>query len=165
MCYTGGIDRKIQIKTQKKNVKGENTMKELKKFWNSIEKEETMILATSAGDRVTMRTISPVFYQDAILVFTSMESVKYKQLRKNPECCIAAGGCFLEAEAQFCGHTMLDENKSLRAAYDKKFKGAFDENIEFGGRDAEFILLKPVLIKGWKFENGIPAGSFEHNFR
>ena len=136
----------------------------LTSFWESVKKEEGAFLATSANDRVTMRTVSPVFHDDAILIFTSPQSQKYQQLKVNPNCCLAVGGCFLEAKAQFLGHTMLDENSALRDVYAKKFQGAFDENIPFGGRTSEFILLKPVTLKGWKIENGEPTGPFEHTF-
>jgi hypothetical protein len=52
---------------------------------------------------------------------------------------------------------MLEENTVLRQAYAEKFRDAFDEGIEFGGRNAEFILLKPIKVKGWAFENNTPA--------
>lgn len=139
-------------------------MDQLAGFWESVKKEEGAILATSANDNVTMRTVSPVWYKDAVLIFTSPESQKYQQLKVNPKCCLAVGGCFMEASAQFLGHTMLDENSALRDVYAQKFQGAFDENIPFGGRSAEFILLRPVRVKGWTFENGEPTGPFEQTF-
>jgi hypothetical protein len=70
----------------------------------------------------------------------------------------------MEAKPEFCGPTMKDENTSLREVYSQKFKDAFDENVAHGGREAEFILLKPTRIKGWGFENGVPTGPFEYNF-
>ena len=141
-------------------------MEQLDNFWESVKKEETSLLATSAGGNVTMRTVSPAYYKDAILIFTSPASMKYQQLKENPNCCIAVGGCFMEAKAQFLGRTMLDENASYRDVYSAKYTGAFDEseNAAFGGRDADFILLKPVKVKGWGFDNGAPTGPFEHSF-
>ena len=139
-------------------------MNQLEKFWESVKKTEAVFLATSAKESVTMRTVSPVYYKDAILIFTDPASQKYQQLKENPYCCIAAGGCFMEAKPEFCGPTMKDENTSLREVYSQKFKDAFDENVAHGGREAEFILLKPTRIKGWGFENGVPTGPFEYNF-
>ena len=141
-------------------------MGQLENFWESVKKEETSLLATSAGGNVTMRTVSPAYYEDAILIFTSPDSQKYQQLKENPNCCIAIGGCFMEATAQFLGCTMLDENATCRDVYSVKYTGAFDEseNEAFGGRDADFILLKPINVKGWGFENGEPTGPFEHVF-
>ena len=102
-----------------------------------------------------------------ILIFTARDSKKYQQLLANPTCCLATGFFFAEATAEFCGATMLPKNQKLRDAYTAKYPGAFDENVEFGGRDAEFLLLTPVRLTGWAFENdrptetGIPTIPFE----
>lgn len=125
-------------------------------FYNEIKNNETMILATSDGN-VIMRTISPVYCDEKILFFTDSNSTKYKQLQKNNNCCISIGNFFLEAKAEFCGSTMSEENKNLRDIYSKKFPNAFDEDIEFGGRTSDFILLTPIKLTGWNYENGIPT--------
>ena len=139
-------------------------MNDLEKFWESVKKEEIAFLATSAGGNVTMRTVSPVYYEDAILLFTRTDAQKYTHLKENPNCCISVGRVFMEAKAEFLGHTMLDENKALRDIYEEKFAGAFDEGIDYGGRDSEFILLKPTRIRGWGYEDGVPTGAFDYKF-
>ena len=143
------------------------TMDKLEQFYEIIKKEMTITLATSAGGSVTMRIVSPVFYQGAILIFTANDSKKYRQLKANPRCGIGAGLFFAEAAAEFRGPTLLPENKELRNAYCGKFPKAFDEGVEFGGRDAEFILLRPSRITGWAFDddihhaNNIPSIPFD----
>ena len=139
-------------------------MDQLKKYWENVEKAKAVFLATAAKESVTMRTVSPVYYKDAILIYTNPESQKYKQLKENPYCCIAAGGCFMEAKPEFLGRTMSDENASLREIYAKKFNDAFDENDDYDIKTTEFILLKPIRIKGWNFENGVPTSPFEYDF-
>lgn len=114
-------------------------------------------LATASEGRVTMRVVSPVRWEKDVLIFTHGDSLKYRQLKANPRCCLAAGGFFAEAEAQFLGATMLDENQPYRERYTEKFPGAFDEGVAFGGRDTEFILLKPSKLSGWTVEKGAPA--------
>ena len=52
---------------------------------------------------------------------------------------------------------MLDSNEELRQVYCEKFPGAFDEGVALGGRDAEFILLEPLKLKGWALEDDIPT--------
>ena len=132
-------------------------MNYLEKFYDAVKKEMTAVLATSAEGSVTMRVVSPVYYEGDILIFTSAGSRQYNQLKENPNCCISAGCCFAEAAAEFFGGTMLDENQNMRDAYTEKFPEAFDESVEFGGRYAEFILLHPTRISGWAFENDIPV--------
>lgn len=134
-------------------------MNKIEQFYNLVRTEMTITLATAANESVTMRVVSPVCYQQAILIFTSGESKKYRQLQKNPHCCLAVGPFFAEAIAQFRGAAMLPENRELRDAYSEKFPNAFDENVEFGGRNAEFILLSPTRLSGWAFENDIPTES------
>lgn len=52
-----------------------------KQFFKTIYDLETMTLATS-DKNITMRTVSPVFYNNSILMVTHPESTKYKQLKK-----------------------------------------------------------------------------------
>ena len=139
-------------------------MSHLEKFWDRVKTEETALLATAANGSVTMRTVSPVYHEDAILLFTSPASQKYAQLKENANCCISVGGCFLEVKAEFLGHTMTEENAALRAVYDAKQPGAFDEGMAFGGRESEFILLKPVQLKGWDFTSGEHPAPFAYQF-
>lgn len=126
-------------------------------FFHAIKTEPTATLATASGTDVTMRLISPVLYQDRILFFTARESVKFQQLTANPNCCISVGGFFAQAQVEFRGPTMLQANAELQTAYSEKFPGAFDGGVEFGGRSAEFILLKPTRLKGWAFDSDSPA--------
>ncbi len=132
-------------------------MNYIDKFYEAIKSEETVTLATCADGIVTMRVISPVDFRGDILFFTDNNSMKYKQLKENPNCCIAAGGFFAQAKAEFFGATMLDENVAMREAYTAKFTGAFDEGMEYGGRSADFVLLHPEKLSGWGFANDIPT--------
>jgi Pyridoxamine 5''-phosphate oxidase. len=76
-------------------------MNQLEKFWESVKKTEAVFLATSAKESVTMRTVSPVYYKDAILIFTDPASQKYQQLKENPYCCIAAGDALWKQSPNF----------------------------------------------------------------
>ena len=132
-------------------------MKQIDQFYASVKNEMMMTLATCAEGVVTMRLVSPVEYRGSILIFTNADSKKYKQLEENPHCCVSVGGFFAQADAEFMGATMLEENAALREAYDAKFPGAFDEGLAFGGRDADFILFHPSRLSGWAFENDTPT--------
>lgn len=138
-------------------------MTNLENFWENVKKEEFCVLGTVDGEGVAMRTVSPVYHEDAILIFTHPESDKYKQLKAHPQCCLAVGGAFMQATASFLGATMLDENEGLREVYAAKFQDAF-EDVPNNGRTSEFILLKPSVVKGWGFEGEIPTGPYEYTF-
>ena len=80
-------------------------------FFERIETEMAVTLATASGHSVTMRAVSPVSYQRGILIFTAPDSNKYRQMKANPHCCIAAGSFFAECTVDFLGATMLPANK------------------------------------------------------
>lgn len=137
-------------------------MNNLEELYDLIKKSETAILATGTSNSVTMRTISPVYYENKILFFTNKNSLKYSQLQENPNCCISIGNYFVEAKANFLGSTMLDENKTLREVYDEKFPGAFSEDIDFGGRDSDFVMFDLIKVSGWiQNENGLMPFSID----
>lgn len=131
-------------------------MDKVEQFFEAIRQAPTVTLSTASQGRVTMRLVSPVYHEGAVLIFTADTTKKYRQLQENPHCCIEAGPFFAECTAAFCGATMLDENRPLREAYSAKFPGAFDEGIAFGGRNAAFILLTPNRLSGWAYENEVP---------
>lgn len=133
-------------------------MEKYESFINYVKSEMAMTLATSDGSSVTMRLVSPVYYNGGILFFTSSGSEKYRQLLNNRNCCVSLGGFFAQATAELYGSTMLPENKEMRDAYSAKFPGAFDEGIKFGGRDSDFILLIPTRLSGWAFPDGSMSG-------
>lgn len=104
-----------------------------------------------------MAAITAILNLKILMLNNDFKESGIKQLKANPNCCIGAGDFFAEATAEFLGATMSDANAPLREIYCEKFPGAFDEGVDLGGRDAEFILLKPVKLKGWAFENDLPT--------
>lgn len=132
-------------------------MDKREQFYEALQKEMVANLATAAGESVTMRMISPVYYEKKVLLFTNETSRKYLQLAANPHCCIAVGPFYAEARAELLGPTMAPENEALRTAYAAKFPGAFDEGLAFGGRNADFVLLTPTRLTGWAFPDDVPV--------
>ncbi len=59
----------------------------------------TVTLATSDGVDVTMRVVSPVYFDGGVLIFTAHTSRKSAQMYVNPHCCIGAGIDYVLAEA------------------------------------------------------------------
>ena len=73
-------------------------MDPLTAFYKTIKKDMAALPATAEGKSVTMRAVSPVYYRDAVLMLTHGGSTKYRQLKANPHCCLAAGDFFAEFE-------------------------------------------------------------------
>lgn len=75
-------------------------MDRITQFFDIIRKDMSVVLATASGESVTMRQVSPVGYRGNILIFTDPGSLKYQQLKANPNCCISAG-LFLQKQKQY----------------------------------------------------------------
>ena len=65
-----------------------------------LESAETVVFATSAGDRVTARTMCHVNDGLTILFGTCMTSEKTEQFLKNPNVAFVTGNLQMEAVAQ-----------------------------------------------------------------
>ena len=78
-----------------------NITSQTAQFFQMHNDAQTMMLATASDASVTMRVISPVLYQNKILVFTFHKSVKFQQLETNPHCAIGVGTSFAETSAGY----------------------------------------------------------------
>lgn len=84
-----------------------------------LEKEQSIVLATSADNKVTARVMCHVNDGLDIYFGTSNTSEKYKQLSINPEVAFAVGNMQIEAVATICGHP--SKNPEYNKIYNAKF--------------------------------------------
>lgn len=130
-----------------------------------VNKEEVMILATSDGEKVGVRTVSPLLIDGRIIFYTSKGSNKYIQMEKNNNIgfCIGMNGIYQgEGKVKFLGSVFADENKEINEVYRKKYVGAFEEGAP--GEDMQsnqFIEIELTGLKGWRFEGEVPVEFFE----
>jgi len=87
---------------------------------SALEKEESIILATCAENRVTIRPMSHI--NDGLTVYfqTGEHYLKSQQIRSNPNVAISLGTYEIEGKAEIIGHPMDEANQFFIVKYKEK---------------------------------------------
>ena len=139
-------------------------------FKKTVEKEYVINLATSAENKVTLRSVGPIIIDQTIYFYTGNNDEKYRQMKANNNVAFSIGingKYYGQGKAKFLGSIFDDKNHHLREIYKKKYEGAFE--ISAPGEDMnsnEFIGIHIMLLKEWIFdaEKGIPLELVEEKF-
>ena len=118
-----------------------------------LEKEQSIVLATSSNDNVTARTMSHV--NDGLTIYfqTGASSEKYQQIKINPNIAFAVGNMQIEAVAEICGHP--NETPHFIELYKTKFPGYYE--LYTNHKEEVLIKATPRKIKFWKYIDGAPC--------
>lgn len=121
----------------------------------SLNKEQSIVLATSLADKVTARSISHVNDGLVICFQTSKDSEKAKQIEQNANIAIAASNIQIEAKAELCGCTTETQNKD----FIEKFKNKYPEYHKMYSNLPDEVVFKaqPLKIKVYKYLDGVPT--------
>lgn len=145
---------------------------DLKDFAETVKAEEVMYLATAAGDRVSVRPISPLLLDEKTVCFyTSKDALKYAQMKENPHVGFVVGAVGRyqgEGTVRFLGSVFAEENAALANAYKAKYQGAFEEAAPGEVMESnEFLVIDLGLLRGWIFDKEnpeVPIGQGEIAF-
>ena len=118
----------------------------------AIQKNKIMILATSADEKVTARTMSCVHDGLNIYFQTSKDSVKYNQMKTNKHVALCCSNMSIEGIAHFLGQS-LDENKFIEK-YRIRHNGSF--NTYSFLKTSYVVEVRPERITFWKYSDGQP---------
>lgn len=135
------------------------------RFLEVLSGETEMTLATCAGDRVTIRTVSFVNIGMTIYFYTDNNSTKACQIRENANVAATVEHYQIEARARVLGHPRDKGNSRLADVYRAKFPGAFSEADETVTPDTIFVAMDVARITEWVYENGGPVGFLEADYR
>lgn len=127
-------------------------------FYSELEKAETVVLATSMDNLVTVRQISPIRDGERILIRTDGDSRKAVQMRANPRVALSMGGFDAEAEARPLGSTEDPQNAARKQLYIERYPGAFTGEDEYLSDKEVFFELKLAHVSQWIYENDVPVG-------
>ena len=122
---------------------------------NVLEREKSIILATSANNKVTARTISHVNSGLIIYFQTNSNSEKAQQIEQNPNVAFAVGNIQIEAIALKCGHPMESKNKGFVVKYKDKFPAYFEKYTNLP--DETLFEASPLKIKIYKYVDSNPT--------
>ena len=119
-----------------------------------LESESILILATSAGDRVTVRPMSYINEGLDILFQTDMNSLKMQQIRDNPNVALCIGTYQIEGTAAELGPPLAESNKSFANAYKEKHPSSYEK---YSAYEEEVVIIVTVhTVRQWRYESGQP---------
>ena len=124
-----------------------------KDFINTLEKEQSIVLATSSKDSVTARTMSHVNDGSDIYFQTGNTSEKFKQIEANPKIAFAIGNMQIEAFAEILGHPK--QNPLFIDLYKIKFPRYYEMYTNF--EDEVLIKAIPTKVAFYKYIDGKPC--------
>lgn len=108
-----------------------------------------MVLAASAGGRMTARSMGCIFNGLRIAFQTSDTSTKISQIRENPRVALCLGNIQIEGKATVLGHPC--DIPWFREQYARLHPGSFKA---YSWLDDECVVeVEPSLITLWKYDN------------
>lgn len=115
-----------------------------------LDRNRTMVLATSAGGRVTARMMSLVHDGLTLYFQTSLNSVKYQQMVENAQVALCIGNLQLEGRACLRGHPLAPENEFFRTQYQALHPGSY--TTYSGLAHNRVVEVQPVRVTLWKYD-------------
>ena len=82
-----------------------------------LDDHKILILATSANDRVTARSMSCVNIGLNIYFQTDKRFIKFDQIKQNPQVALCAGNVQIEGMAKIGNHSLDSSNKDCRMEF------------------------------------------------
>ena len=121
----------------------------------ALEKAKTLILATCADHRVTIRPMSHV--NDGLNVYfqTGRDYLKMQQIRINPNVALCVGDYEIEGVATVVGHPMDEANRFFAEKMQEKHPGAFARYASLA--EEVVVKVKITLVRVWRYVDGKPV--------
>jgi uncharacterized pyridoxamine 5'-phosphate oxidase family protein len=119
-----------------------------------MDKHKILVLATSANDRVTARSVSCVHRDLKVLFQTDKSLLKYKQMARNPNVALCADNMQIEGVAKIKGHPLDNANKEFLELFKREHRGSFEKYSQM--KNAVVVEVEPRLITLWKYESARP---------
>ncbi|WP_099221642.1 pyridoxamine 5'-phosphate oxidase family protein [Listeria costaricensis] len=114
----------------------------MEQFLETIEKSRVIYLSTHKAQKAIVRPVSPVRYNQSILIRTSELSSKVAHIRKDPNVSGVCEDFHFEGTAYILGKINAPENRELKQQYLQKFPDAFSSNDMMLTQDDIFIEIK-----------------------
>ena len=122
---------------------------------SALETEDTLILATCADNRVTIRPMSHINAGLDVYFQTSDDSLKMQQIRINPKVALCVGSYQIEGTAEEQGPPLASENAFLAAAYEKKHPCSFQKYSAYP--DEIVVCVTIQRVTQWRYIGGKPC--------
>ncbi len=123
-----------------------------------LDTHKILMLATSANNRVTARSMSCVNKGLTIYFQTDKKSIKFKQIERNPQLALCAENVQIEGMAIIGNHPLDSSNKEFIEMYKISHPIAFNAYSHLEKQVA--IKVEPKFITLWKYSDGKPYREF-----
>ena len=123
-----------------------------------LEDAKYIVLATSADNRVTARTLCHVNIGLDIFFQTDSGFLKVEQIRKNPKVALCLNNMQIEGVAQLRGRPSEDQNAEFSDAFRKKHSRSYEKYAK--SKKQITIKVSPALFVEWKYIDEKPCREY-----
>jgi succinate dehydrogenase/fumarate reductase flavoprotein subunit len=121
----------------------------------ALEAEKTLILATCAENRVTVRPMSHVNDGLTVLFQTGKDYLKMQQIRANPNVALSVGTYQIEGAAAEIGHPFDAGNEAFVKTLQAKHPGAYERWSALPDEVVVKVTVKSA--RQWRYVDGEPV--------
>jgi general stress protein 26 len=123
-----------------------------------IEKNGVLVLATSADDHVTARSMSFVIYEGKLYCQTDSSFRKTDQILRNRKVSVCRDNFQIEGTAEITGHPTLPGNIRFITEFERVHNSSFRK---YSLRDSEVVIaITPQKAVIWKYIDKKPCRDF-----
>ena len=116
-------------------------------LFNKLGTHKIMALASSYNDKVTVRNVSCINYNNKIYFKTDKDFRKTKQMLKNPNVALCVGGVQVEGYAKNLGLVVDEKDRKFEKLYDKYWRTSY---TAYPHEDTEILIeVTPHFVEIW----------------
>lgn len=119
----------------------------VERMFEILGSSQIMALATSVNDRVTVRNMSCLFYDEKIYFKTDINFRKTKQILANPNVALCWSGVQIEGTAENKGLVVDEPGQRFKKGYDQYLKQSYNK---YSHEDTEILIeVSPRYVEIW----------------
>lgn len=116
-------------------------------MFDKLGTHKIMALASSSQDKVMVRNVSCLFYNDKVYFKTDKNFRKTKQLFENPQVALCFHNIQIEGIARNCGLVVDEPDRIFEELYKKYLWGSYNA---YSHEDSEIIIeVSPTFVEIW----------------
>jgi uncharacterized pyridoxamine 5'-phosphate oxidase family protein len=126
----------------------------------NFESSDYAVLATSAQDRVSARTVSYVVEGGRLYFQTDRNFEKYRQIAENGNIALCLGAMQVQGVAKILGRALGGNTARIAGLLRMKHPDGLSVLYSRKADEIELVEITPVFVKIWSERGGVPAVEF-----
>ncbi len=127
-------------------------------LFRDLGESRIMVLATSADDAATARSMSVIIYSGRFYFQTDIAMTKAEQIAVNPRVALCFQNYQVEGMCRATGHPMDDHNRFFLELFKKHYEGSYKRYSHMPGERVFEVIPDKVTV--WNYENGEPCRDY-----